>query len=109
MWGIHSNPLASAPAAPFAFVGAGVPQNPAAGNQLARWQVPGPSGIPGGTAGAVRPWPYVTGTKRFLWGYPYGAASTLRSVPGGPNYFVTPRAFVPIGMHKPQTYSQVVF
>lgn len=80
------------------------------GIQQPYWQAGGPSGFADGTAGAVMPWPYLTGFKQFISAYPYGTASTLvtnsgRAVNLGAGY----AAFLPIGTMKPQTYSSVAF
>ena len=79
------------------------------GVQLPYWQAGGPSGFAGGTSGAVKPWPYITGFKNFIAGMPSGAASTLMRNPIGPNLASSALAFIPIGYTKQQTYTGVSF
>lgn len=79
------------------------------GAQMPHWQAGGPSGFADGTAGAIKPWPYITGTKQFISGGPYGAASTLVRNPNGPNLGTGAVKFVPIGMTKLQTYTAKSF
>lgn len=75
------------------------------GIQAPYWQAGGPSGFAGGSAGAVKPWPYMTGFKNFISGFPFGAASTLVRRPNFPNLGTGAVAFVPIGTVKKQTYT----
>jgi len=79
------------------------------GIQNAQWTAGGPSGFAGGTAGAVKPWPYITGTKQFISGGQYGAASTLVRNPNNPNLGSGNVKFLPIGITKVQTYTGVSF
>lgn len=79
------------------------------GVQQPLWQAGGPSGFAGGTAGAIMPWPYMTGTKQFICGYPYGAASTLVANRNAPNLGSGAVAFVNIGVYRQQTYTMETF
>lgn len=75
------------------------------GIQAPYWNAGGPSGFADGTAGAIKPWPYITGTKQFISGGQYGAASTLVRRPNTPNLGSGNVKFLPIGITKVQTYT----
>jgi len=79
------------------------------GIQQQYWQAGGPSGFADGTAGAIKPWPYITQFKNFIAAFPYGAASTLVRNPISPNLGSGAVAFIPIGYVKPQTNTGVSF
>jgi hypothetical protein len=80
------------------------------GIQQPYWQAGGPSGFQDGTAGAIQPYPYLTGFKNFIAAFPYGVASTLVTASGkSVNLGTAARGFLPIGMIKPQTYTAVSF
>lgn len=80
------------------------------GIQQPFWQAGGPSGFADGTAGAVMPWPYLTAFKTFISGFPYGVASSLVTNSGVANNLGAGyAAFLPIGIVKSQTHSQVSF
>jgi hypothetical protein len=67
----------------------------------------GPSGFPNATAGHSTPWPYITGTRRFIQGYPYGAASTLLATQFQTNYWTGgPQPYLLQGYVKPQTFTE---
>lgn len=80
------------------------------GIQTPFWQAGGPSGFANGTAGAIQPYPYLTQFKRFISGFPYGVASTLVTNSGvAANLGSAAAGFLPIGVMKPQTYTNVSF
>lgn len=75
----------------------------AGSGQIVKLGAGGPSGFVEGTAGAVKPWPYITGIKNFLFPFPYGTASTSRARPFGPNIGSGNIKFLPIGVQKAPT------
>ncbi len=75
------------------------------GIQAPYWNAGGPSGFKDGTAGAIKPWPYITGTKQFISGGQYCPASTLVRNPNNPNLGAGNVKFIPIGLTKIQTYT----
>ena len=87
--------------APFSLAKHFNPWNP--GNQIVNLGAGGPSGFIEGTAGAPKPWPYITGTKMFIQGFPFGTASSLRQVPFVPNVASGNVKFIPVGYVKAPT------
>jgi hypothetical protein len=73
--------------------------NPGSG-QIVKLGAGGPSGFIEGTAGAPKPWPYVSGIKNFLFSFPYGIATTKAARPFGPNIGSGNIKFLPVGTQK---------
>lgn len=103
-----NGPAVAASIKPFVFRQAFYPL--ALGTQVPLLGAGGPSGFASGTAAGFTPWPYITKTKQFFWGYPYGAASSKLGNSGvGQNYWTQRTAYQPVGYYKPQTGPQQVF
>lgn len=75
------------------------------GQQMPKWQAGGPSGFADGTAGAIHPWPYITGFKMFIAGFPFGDANTAVGSRINPNLGSGNNKFLPIGYFKQPTYT----
>lgn len=72
------------------------------GRQAPYWQAGGPRS--GRAPSHLSPWPYMTGCKGFIVGFPYGVASSLVANPGrAVNLGSAALAFLQIGTTKPQT------
>lgn len=83
-----------------------IPWNP--GIQQTNLQVGGPQGFRQGTA-QPRAWPYLTGTRQFIRGFPYGSASTLVQPRAWPYGTASPWFKQDSWIWKPATGSGITF
>ncbi len=77
------------------------------GKQFRALGAGGPSGFLNGTAQDT-PWPYLTGTRRFITPGAYGVANTTFAVNPAPYVTGAAGMFLP-GVIKMPTYTNVVF